>query len=69
VLIADEDKNYCVCPIAVHNKEKDSSAMCYCSEGFAEKMFSLVSGMNTKAEVISAVRRGDTSCIYKVVFS
>ena len=69
VLIADENKNYCVCPIAVHNKEKDSSAMCYCSEGFAEKMFSLVSGMNTKAEVISAVRRGDTSCIYKVVFS
>lgn len=69
VLIADENKNYCVCPIAVHNKEKDSSAMCYCSEGFAERMFSSVSGMKAKAEVISSVRRGDTSCIYKVVFS
>jgi len=69
VLIADENKNYCVCPIAIHDKEKDSSAMCYCSEGFAERMFSSVSGMKAKAEVISSVRRGDTSCIYKVVFS
>jgi hypothetical protein len=69
VLIADENKNYCVCPIAIHDKENDSSAMCYCSEVFAEKMFSVVSGMNTKAEVISSVRKGDASCIYKVVFS
>lgn len=67
VLIADENKNYCVCPIAVHSKEKDSSAMCYCSEGFAEKMFSLVSGVQVQAEVIASVRRGDTSCKYKIV--
>jgi hypothetical protein len=69
VLIADENKNYCVCPIAVHNKEKDSSAICYCSEGFAEKMFSMVSGKQTQAEVIASVRKGDTSCKYKIVFS
>lgn len=67
ILIADENKNYCVCPIAVHSKEKDSSAMCYCSEGFAEKMFSLVSGVQVQAEVIASVRRGDTSCKYKIV--
>lgn len=69
ILIADENKNSCVCPIAVYNKEKVSSAMCYCSEGFAEKMFSMVSGMKTHAEVISSIRKGDASCIYKVVFS
>lgn len=67
VLIADENKNYCVCPIAVHSKEKDSSAMCYCSEGFAEKMFSLVSGKQAQAEVIASIRKGDTSCKYKIV--
>lgn len=67
ILIADENKNYCVCPIAVHKKDKDSSAMCYCSEGFAEKMFSLVSGVQVQAEVIASVRRGDTSCKYKIV--
>ena len=69
VLIADENKNYCVCPIAVNNKEKDSSAICYCSEGFAEKMFSMVSGKQTQAEVIASVRKGDASCKYKIVFS
>jgi hypothetical protein len=69
VLIADENKNYCVCPIAINNKEKDSSAICYCSEGFAEKMFSMVSGKQTQAEVIASVRKGDTSCKYKIVFS
>jgi len=69
VLIADENKNYCVCPIAVNDKEKDSSAICYCSEGFAEKMFSMVSGKQTQAEVIASVRKGDASCKYKIVFS
>jgi hypothetical protein len=68
VLIADENKNYCVCPIAIHSKDKDSSAMCYCSEGFAEMMFSMVSGVQAQAEVIASVRRGDTSCKYKIVF-
>lgn len=67
ILIADENKNYCVCPIAVHKKDKDSSAICYCSEGFAEKMFSLVSGKQAQAEVIASIRKGDTSCKYKIV--
>ena len=39
ILIADENKNYCVCPIAVHKKDKDSSAICYCSEGLQKKCF------------------------------
>ncbi len=68
VLIADENKNYCVCPIVVHNKDNDSSAICYCSEGFAEKMFSSVSGVQAQAEVVASVRKGDTSCKYKIVF-
>lgn len=69
VLIADENKNYCVCPIAIYNKDIDSSAMCYCSEGFAEMMFSSVSGLKAQAEVIASVRKGDASCKYKIVFT
>jgi hypothetical protein len=69
VLIADENKNYCVCPIAADfDKETDSMAICYCSEGFAEKMFSKVIQTNVKAEVISSIRRGDSSCKYKITF-
>jgi hypothetical protein len=67
-LIADENKNYCVCPLLMHNKDINTSALCYCSEGFAEKMFSVVAGVNVSAKVISSVRRGNSSCKYKIIF-
>ena len=66
VLIADENKDFCVCPILEHNKEINTSAICYCSEGFAEKMFSAVTGVTVSARVISSVRRGDKTCKYKI---
>lgn len=66
VLIADENKNHCVCPIVAYKKELDTSAICYCSEGFAEKMFSTVVGSPVKARVISSVRKGDKTCKYSV---
>lgn len=66
VLIADENKDYCVCPILEHKKGLNTSAICYCSEGFAEKMFSVVTGESVTAKVISSVRKGDKSCIYKI---
>jgi hypothetical protein len=66
VLIADENKNSCVCPILEHKKEINTSAICYCSEGFAEKMFSVVTGVSVTAKVISSVRKGDKTCKYKI---
>jgi hypothetical protein len=67
-LIADENKNYCVCPVLKYEKGVNSSALCFCSEGFAEKMFSVVTGGLVSAEVVSSIRRGDDSCKYKIVF-
>lgn len=69
VLIADENKNTCVCPISNFKKGIDLSAMCYCSEGFAEKMFSTVAGVSASATVISSIRRGEDRCKYKIVFA
>lgn len=66
VLIADENKSYCVCPVVNQANNIGSTAMCYCSEGFAEKMFSVVFQRTVKAEVISSVLRGNASCRYKV---
>lgn len=66
VLIADENKDYCVCPILEHKKGLNTSAVCYCSEGFAEKMFSVVTGCPVTAKVISSVRKGDKSCKYRI---
>ncbi len=66
VLIADENKDYCVCPVLEHNNKINTSAICYCSEGFAEKMFSVVTGVTVSAKVISSVRKGDKTCKYRI---
>lgn len=68
VLIADENKNYCVCPIVNNSQKSDLSSMCYCSEGFAELMFSYITGESASATVISSIHRGDDRCIYRIVF-
>lgn len=66
IILADEGKDYCVCPVLKHTSEADTSAICYCSEGFAEIMFSKVAGIQVTATVISSVRRGDRSCVYRI---
>lgn len=66
-IIADENKNFCVCPIAKRLNQK-LPILCYCSEGIAEKMFSKVLGKDVKAKVISSVQRGDKTCKYKIVW-
>ena len=68
-IIADENKSYCVCPMVNQKDGIKSPAICYCSEGFAEKMFSTVAGTPASATVISSVLKGDKSCKYKIVLS
>jgi predicted hydrocarbon binding protein len=65
-IIADENKSYCVCPMVNQKAEIRPSLICYCSEGFAEKMFSTVNGSPVKATVISSIIRGDKCCKYKI---
>ncbi|WP_346863674.1 DUF6144 family protein [uncultured Draconibacterium sp.] len=67
VILADENKNYCVCPLVNKKNGVKSSILCYCSEGFAEKMFSKVIGQTVKAEVVSSIHLGDKTCIYKIL--
>ena len=66
VIIADENKKMCVCPLVNQKKGIKSSILCYCSEGFAELMFSKVAGHPVKARVVSSINRGDTRCVYKI---
>lgn len=66
ILIADENKSYCVCPMVNRAEGIGSSVMCNCSEGFAEKMFSVVFGRTVTADVISSVLKGNASCKYKI---
>ena len=68
-ITADESKSYCVCPMVNKEKGVRSSVLCYCSEGFAEKMFSTVAGHPVTARVISSIHRGNDRCKYEIRFS
>jgi len=67
-IIANENKSYCVCPMIKTPNPIAYSTMCYCSEGFAEKMFSVVLELPVSASIISSVLRGDNCCIYRIEF-
>ena len=65
-LIVDENKPFCVCPLLKNNKDRLFPALCYCSEGFAEKMFSAVYQKPVTVRVGASVQRGNPSCVYIV---
>lgn len=66
-LLVDEDKDFCVCPIAQKVEGKVSGTLCNCSEAFAEQMFSKVCQREVTARVKRSVLRDGKSCIYEVV--
>jgi len=65
-VICDENKGYCVCPMVNKTTGIASTSICYCSEGFIEKMFSVITGRDVKGRVESSILRGDKSCRYVV---
>ncbi|HBE79381.1 MAG TPA: hypothetical protein DDW65_16645 [Firmicutes bacterium] len=65
IIIADENKDYCVCPL-VKNNIIQSEKLCSCSEGFTEKMFSYILQKKVKVEVVRSWIRDHKSCIYKI---
>jgi predicted hydrocarbon binding protein len=69
MIIADENKSYCVCPMINHKAGIKAAALCYCSEGFAETMFSKVVGHKVNAKVISSIQRGNDRCKYEISLS
>ncbi len=66
LIIADENKDHCVCPLVDREKGVRSSILCYCSEGFAERMFSKVAEHPVKARVMTSILRGDDRCRYEI---
>lgn len=66
LLIVDENKPVCVCPLLKYSTDRLFPALCYCSEGFAEKMFSAVYEHPVQVEVAASVQREDKSCIYHI---
>lgn len=68
ILMADENKSECVCPLVRCGAVKDQSLLCSCSEGFATRMFSSVTGQPVQARVLRSILKGSSSCVYQVQF-
>lgn len=67
VIQINENKSSCVCPLLQKNPGAGLEVLCYCSEGFAEKLFSEVSGARARAEVVESILRGQKSCKYRIM--
>ena len=66
VILVNENKSACVCPLIHKGYGRDLGILCHCSEGFAEKMFSEVTGVKVCAQVTESVLRGHKSCKYRI---
>lgn len=66
VILIDENKDFCVCPVMRAMEGNVSKYLCHCSEAFAKKMFSAVAGKEVKATVIRSILRDGKSCMYEI---
>ncbi len=66
VVLANENKDRCVCPLVPDDHGDALGALCSCSEGFARRMFSTVTGGPVRAEVVESILRGGARCRYRI---
>jgi predicted ArsR family transcriptional regulator len=66
VILVNENKTSCVCPLVPKARTADLGILCYCSEGFAERVFSEIHGSRVRAEVAESILRGQQHCIYRI---
>ena len=66
VVMANENKDHCVCPLVAEEHPDGLGALCSCSEGFAERMFAAVTGGPVRTQVVESILRGGERCRYRV---
>lgn len=66
ILICNENKDHCLCPIARSVKNNLAGTLCHCTETELERMFSMAYKGNVKATVLKSILRGNDRCIYKI---
>lgn len=65
-IYADENKDFCVCPVADKLKGRVSPLLCNCSALYAQKMFSKVCQKQVQAQVKRSFIRDGKSCVYEI---
>lgn len=67
IILVDENKDHCVCPITQSIKGGEvSPVLCHCSSSMTEKMISKIIGKKVKSKVVASILRGDRSCVYEI---
>lgn len=66
LIVANENKTKCVCPLVNPMNGHMAASLCYCSEAFAARMFGKVTGRKVEARVLASLHRGDPHCIYQI---
>ena len=66
VIEVNENKSDCVCPLVSGERAHEMGVLCYCSEGFAERLFGAVAGGGVRAEVRESILRGGHRCRYRI---
>lgn len=64
--VIDENKDFCVCPVAHKIGNNVPKVICDCSEHFAKKMFSSVTGCPVKVRIIRSIIRDGKTCMYEI---
>lgn len=68
IILVDENKDYCVCPITQCMKgKKVSPVLCNCSASMTAKMITKIVGKEVKSRVVTSILRGDKSCMYEII--
>lgn len=65
-IVIDENKDFCVCPVVHKIRENVPKSICNCSEHFAKKMFSSVTGHPVAVKVIRSIVRDGKPCMYEI---
>ncbi len=66
VLLCDENKAECLCPIVRSSDGAPSKAICCCTRGMLKRIFAEVLHRDVQAEVLRSVIRDGKSCVYRI---
>lgn len=66
ILLCDENKSECICPVVRACGGDISLSMCSCTEGMLNRIFEKAFNKKIHTTLITSVLRGGKSCVYEV---
>lgn len=57
---------YCLCPLVETGPKGLSPTFCFCSVGYVQHMFEVMTGHPVRVELLASLKRGDNGCRFKI---